>query len=92
MEFFSTVDFLICMIVGVVVGLLAWQVMKGSRLGLIGSILAGLVGGGIGGWLFDVLDFMDIGDVLDPVIAALVGASVLLTIAFLLWRPQSTVS
>jgi uncharacterized membrane protein YeaQ/YmgE (transglycosylase-associated protein family) len=81
MDFFVTVDFIICLIVGAVVGLLAGQVIKGKGLGLIGNIVVGIVGGVAGGWAFDVLDFMDIGDVLDPIIAGVVGAVILLAIA-----------
>jgi uncharacterized membrane protein YeaQ/YmgE (transglycosylase-associated protein family) len=81
MDFFVTIDFIICLIVGAIVGLLAGQVMKGRGPGLIGNIVVGLVGGVAGGWVFDVLDFMNLGDVLDPIIAGVVGAVVLLAIA-----------
>jgi uncharacterized membrane protein YeaQ/YmgE (transglycosylase-associated protein family) len=81
MEFFTTIDFIICIIVGAIVGLLAGPVIKGKGLGLIGNIVVGLVGGVVGGWAFDVLDFMDIGDVLDPIIASVVGAAIFLAIA-----------
>lgn len=92
MEFFTTEDFTICLIVGAVVGLLAGQVIKGSSLGLIGNAVVGLVGGVIGGWLFDLLDFMNIGDVLDPIIAAVVGSVILLAIASVIWRQPSSIS
>jgi uncharacterized membrane protein YeaQ/YmgE (transglycosylase-associated protein family) len=81
MEFFSTVDFYICLIVGAVAGLLAWQLMKDRGFGLLGDVVIGLVGGVVGGYLFDLLDFMDVGDVLDPIIAAVVGAVIFLGIA-----------
>jgi uncharacterized membrane protein YeaQ/YmgE (transglycosylase-associated protein family) len=86
MEFFATVDFAICLIVGVVVGLLARQLMKGGGYGLLGNALIGLVGGVVGGWAFDYLDFMDIGDLLDPIIAGVVGSVLLLAIAGVIRR------
>ena len=86
MEFFSTPDLYICLIVGAVVGLIAWQLMKDRVPGLLGDVLIGMVGGVLGGYLFDWLDFMNIGDVLDPIIAAVVGSVVLLGIASLFRR------
>jgi uncharacterized membrane protein YeaQ/YmgE (transglycosylase-associated protein family) len=80
MEFFGTVDLVICLVVGAVAGLLAHPIVKPRGFGPIGSGLVGLVGGGVSGWLFDLGDFMQIGDVLDPVIAGLVGAIVLVAI------------
>ena len=78
MEFFGTVDFVICLLVGAVVGLIATPILKRRGLGPIGNGVVGLVGGVISGWAFDLLDFMQIGDLLDPIIAGLVGAFVLL--------------
>lgn len=90
MEFFTTVDFLICLAAGAVIGLLAGLIMKNNSLGLIGNTVVGLVGGAFGGWLFDLLDFMNFGDLLDPIIAAAVGAVVLLAIAGVIWRQPSS--
>lgn len=51
MDFFSTIDFIICLIVGAVVGVLAGQFMKGRGFGLIGNIVVGLVGGRSTCWI-----------------------------------------
>jgi uncharacterized membrane protein YeaQ/YmgE (transglycosylase-associated protein family) len=81
MEFFATEDFIICLIVGAIVGLLAAMLIKGRGFGFIGNTVVGVIGGVIGGWVFDLLDFMNLGDVLDPIIASVVGAVILLAIA-----------
>jgi uncharacterized membrane protein YeaQ/YmgE (transglycosylase-associated protein family) len=81
MEFFATEDFIICLIVGAIAGLLAAMILKGRGFGFIGNTVVGVIGGVIGGWVFDLLDFMNLGDVLDPIIAGVVGAVILLAIA-----------
>jgi len=86
MEFFTTIDFIICLITGAIIGWLAWQFVRGKGLGLTGNIGIGLVGGALGGWAFDLLDFMNLGDFLDPIIASVVGAVILLAIVRTVWR------
>jgi uncharacterized membrane protein YeaQ/YmgE (transglycosylase-associated protein family) len=48
------------------------------------------VGGAISGWAFDYLDFMDIGDLLDPMIAGVMGALILLAIAGTIRRQEKS--
>lgn len=42
-------------IVGLIAGWLAGEVMKGSGYGLVGNILVGIVGAIVGGWLASAL-------------------------------------
>lgn len=81
LDFFTGVDFIICLVVGAFAGWLAGPFMKGGGFGLIGNIVIGIVGAVIGGYAFDVVNIIDLGDLLDPLIAALVGAAILLAIA-----------
>lgn len=80
METLTSVDFVIFLLVGVIAGFVASQVMKGSRL--TGNILMGVVGSVISGFIFDWLDFMDVGDIADPAIAGVFGAVIFLAIAW----------
>lgn len=85
-EFLVSPDSLICMITGVIVGLLMAQLLKGWGFGLIGNGVVGLVGGVIGGSVFNSLDIIDVGDYADPIIAAIVGAVILIPVAGVIWR------
>jgi uncharacterized membrane protein YeaQ/YmgE (transglycosylase-associated protein family) len=87
MEFILSIDSAICLITGAIVGGLAGLVMKG--LGLTGNVLIGLVGGLIGGLLFDRVDIIDVGDIADPAIAGLVGSIIVLAIVGAVQRVRS---
>ena len=80
-EFLMSVDSVLCMASGAIIGLLITLYKKGWGFGLIGNIVIGLVGGLIGGVLFNWLDFMNIGDIADPIIAGAVGAAIFVGIA-----------
>jgi len=67
------------LIVGFVAGLLASIVMRGG-FGLIGDILAGIVGAFIGGWLFGVLGISLGGGIIGSIFVAFIGACVLIAI------------
>lgn len=92
MEIITSIDFVIFLIVGAVVGLLYGQFMKSKGIGLIGNITICIVGSVISGFIFDWLNFMNVGDVADPVIAGVVGAVILLTIASMFRRDGSSVA
>jgi len=71
---------LITIAVGAVAGLLADWLIKGIRVGLIGAIIVGVLGGFIGGWLFGVLK-IELGlGIFGQIIAAFVGAVILLLV------------
>lgn len=46
---------IIQLISGALGGLVAGKIWKGFSMGTLANVLAGLVGGGAGGWLFDML-------------------------------------
>jgi uncharacterized membrane protein YeaQ/YmgE (transglycosylase-associated protein family) len=86
MDFFSSIDVIVSLAVGAIIGALAGQVMRGGGLGLIGNLVIGIVGAVLSGYLFDWANVIDLGDLLDPIFAGAVGAVVLLAIAGLIRR------
>lgn len=69
-------------IVGLVAGWLAGQIMKGSGYGLIGDLVLGLVGAVVGGWLVSVVaPSAEPTGLLGSIIVATIGAVVLIFIA-----------
>jgi uncharacterized membrane protein YeaQ/YmgE (transglycosylase-associated protein family) len=68
-------------IVGLIAGFLAGQVMRGGGYGLIGDIIVGVLGGVIGGWIASY--FFHIGDPMSginwqSILIAFVGAILLI--------------
>jgi len=78
-EIIRSLDFALFLIVGIVVGGLYGQFIKGVNF--IQSIVIGIIGSVISGFVFDWLNFMDIGDYADPIIAGVVGSVILLTLS-----------
>ena len=68
-------------LVGLIAGWLAGQVMKGGGYGILIDILLGLVGGVIGGWLFGALGVYPGGGVLGSIVVAFVGAVILVALS-----------
>ena len=65
--------FVACIVVGLIAGSLAGQVMKGGGYGLVVDIILGILGGLVGGWIFGLLGIWQgggmigsIGDSADP--------------------------
>jgi uncharacterized membrane protein YeaQ/YmgE (transglycosylase-associated protein family) len=73
-------------IVGLIAGWLAGQVMKGGGYGVLMDIVLGLFGGLIGGWLFGALGVWPGGGVIGSIIVSFVGAVVLVAITRMLKR------
>ena len=71
-------------IVGLIAGWLAGQVMKGGGYGLVVDIILGLLGGIIGGWLFGALGIWPGGGIIGSVIVSFSGAVVLVGITRML--------
>ncbi|MDD5370696.1 MAG: GlsB/YeaQ/YmgE family stress response membrane protein [Anaerolineaceae bacterium] len=68
-------------VVGLIAGWLAGQVMKGGGYGLLGDIIVGVVGGLLGGWIATSLLHIGAGVNginLESVLVAFVGAVILL--------------
>ncbi|HEX7733920.1 MAG TPA: GlsB/YeaQ/YmgE family stress response membrane protein [Ktedonobacteraceae bacterium] len=73
-------------IVGLIAGFLASVVMRGGGYGMLGDIIAGIVGAFIGGWLFGLLGISVGGGVVGSIIVAFVGACILIAILRLFSR------
>ena len=69
-------NFLWFLIIGLVAGWLAGQLMKGGGYGLIGDLVLGVVGAFVGGWLFGMLGVGG-GGLIWSLITATVGAVLL---------------
>ena len=66
-------------IVGILAGWLTGQVMHGRGYGLVGDLIVGLLGGVIGGWLFDQLGIRA-GGTVGSIVVAFVGGVVLVVV------------
>lgn len=66
-------------IVGLVAGWLAGQVMKGGGFGIIVDIILGILGGVVGGWLFGLLG-LHAGGLIGRIVVSFVGAVILVWI------------
>jgi uncharacterized membrane protein YeaQ/YmgE (transglycosylase-associated protein family) len=70
-------------IVGLIAGFLAGQVMRGGGYGVIGDIIVGVLGGLLGGWI--AYYFFDVGDTMTginmvSILVAFMGAILLILI------------
>jgi uncharacterized membrane protein YeaQ/YmgE (transglycosylase-associated protein family) len=69
-------------IVGLIAGWLAGQLMKGSGYGLLGDLVLGLIGAVVGGWLFGmVAPSVEPSGLLGSIIVATIGAVALIFVA-----------
>ena len=68
-------------LIGGVAGWLAGTIMKGGGFGIFKNILLGIVGGLLGGWLFNTLNLNFIEGVVGDLIQGVAGAVVLIAIA-----------
>lgn len=68
----------IWLIIGAVAGWLAGQIMRGGGFGLVGDIVVGILGAVVAGALFPRLGFAVDGGPIGAIIAAALGACVLL--------------
>lgn len=76
--------FLAWVVVGLIAGWLAGQVMRGGGYGVLLDIILGLVGGVVGGWVFGLLGIWPGGGMIGSIIVAFVGAVILVGITRLL--------
>jgi uncharacterized membrane protein YeaQ/YmgE (transglycosylase-associated protein family) len=63
--------FLTWIVVGLIAGWLAGQVMKGGGYGVLVDIILGILGGVLGGWVFGLLGIWPGGGVLGAIIVSL---------------------
>ena len=76
-------------IVGLIAGFLASVVMRGGGYGIVGDIIAGIIGAFIGGWLFGVLGIHVGGGLLGSIIVAFIGACILIALLRAISRSSS---
>ncbi|HEX4966148.1 MAG TPA: GlsB/YeaQ/YmgE family stress response membrane protein [Thermoanaerobaculia bacterium] len=79
-------SFIWFILIGLVAGWLAGQVMKGGGYGVIGDIIVGVIGALLGGWLFGVLGIWPGGGLIGSLIVAFIGACILLFLVRLIKR------
>jgi uncharacterized membrane protein YeaQ/YmgE (transglycosylase-associated protein family) len=73
-------------LIGLVAGWLAGQLMKGGGFGVVGDIVVGVVGAILGGFLFGALGLSGGGGLIGSLIVATLGAVVLLFLLRLIKR------
>ena len=73
-------------IVGLIAGWLAGQVMKGGGYGVVMDIVLGLLGGLIGGWVFGSMGIGQGAGVVGSIVVAFVGAVILVALTRMLRR------
>ena len=73
------------LIIGLVAGWLAGQIMKGKGFGLLGNLIVGCIGAVLGGYLFGLLGISTYG-LIGSLVTALAGALVLLWIIRLIQK------
>jgi uncharacterized membrane protein YeaQ/YmgE (transglycosylase-associated protein family) len=79
-------SFLTWIVVGLIAGWLAGQVMKGGGYGVLVDIILGILGGVVGGWVFGMLGIWPGGGIIAAIIVAFVGAVILVGITRLIKR------
>ena len=77
---------LYAILVGLIAGWLAGQVMKGGGYGVLVDIILGILGGVVGGWIFGALGIWHGGGMIGSIIVAFVGAVILVAITRVLKR------
>ena len=73
------------LLIGLIAGWLAGQVMRGGGFGLIGDMIVGVIGAFLGGWLFGLLG-ISAGGLIGSLITAFVGAVILILLLRLIRR------
>lgn len=79
-------NFIWFILVGLIAGWLAGQLMKGGGYGVVGDIIVGIIGALLGGFLFDTLGVSAGGGLLGAIVVATIGAVVLIFLLRLLKR------
>jgi uncharacterized membrane protein YeaQ/YmgE (transglycosylase-associated protein family) len=76
-------------LIGIVAGWLAGQIMKGGGFGLFGDLIVGVIGALLGGFLFRLVGIQAYG-LLGSLIVATIGAIVLIVLLRLFKRDDRT--
>jgi uncharacterized membrane protein YeaQ/YmgE (transglycosylase-associated protein family) len=73
-------------VIGILAGFLAGQIMRGKGFGLLVDLLVGIVGSFIGGWLFGMLRIFPGYGLIGQLVVAVIGALLLLFLVRLIKR------
>jgi uncharacterized membrane protein YeaQ/YmgE (transglycosylase-associated protein family) len=84
--YLSGESLLIIIVVGLIAGWLAGQIVRGTGYGLVGDLLIGIVGAFIGSWLFPRLGIYFGFGLVPAIINATLGAILLLVVLRLVKR------
>jgi uncharacterized membrane protein YeaQ/YmgE (transglycosylase-associated protein family) len=84
--YLSSQSLLVILLVGIVAGWLAGQIVRGGGFGLIGDLIIGVIGAFIGDWLMPQLGLHFGMGILGAIIDATIGAILLLFIIRLVQR------
>ncbi|MEA2601368.1 MAG: hypothetical protein QOF89_2360 [Acidobacteriota bacterium] len=79
-------SFIWFILIGLIAGWLAGQVMKGGGYGVLGDIIVGVIGALLGGWLFGKLGIWPGGGLIGSLIVAFIGACILIFLVRLIKR------
>lgn len=82
----SSDSLLIIILVGVVSGWLAGQIVRGTGFGIFGDLIIGIFGAFVGGWLLPQLNIHFGSGMIAEIVDATIGAVVLLLVIGLLRR------
>jgi uncharacterized membrane protein YeaQ/YmgE (transglycosylase-associated protein family) len=82
---FSTIwAVIVWIVVGGIAGAITDRIIQGNRLGCLGNVAVGIVGGLLFAWLLDLIFNIQISGVFWTFIAALVGSALLLLVVNLI--------
>jgi len=73
-------------VIGLVAGWLAGQLMKGGGYGVVGDIVVGVLGALLGGWLFSALGISSGGGLIGALVVATIGAVLFIWVLRLIKR------
>ncbi len=79
-------EFIWFILIGLIAGWLAGQLMKGGGFGVVGDIVIGIIGALIGGYVFGVMGISTGGGLIGSIIVATVGAVIFIFLLRLLKR------
>ena len=76
----SNESLLVIVVVGLIAGWLAGQIMRGAGYGIIGDLIIGIIGAFIGGWLLPQLSIHLGSGIVAAIVNATIGAMLLLLV------------
>jgi uncharacterized membrane protein YeaQ/YmgE (transglycosylase-associated protein family) len=70
-------NFILFLLIGLIAGWLAGQIVKGGGFGIVGDLVVGVIGALLGGWLFSQFGLLAVG-LIGSLAVATLGAIVFL--------------